>query len=170
MLNEVPTALRKAARQMVTRHPNAIDCTVYRKTVTRTAGTEAGTIGGLPTLGGMAVLDNEDEAEVNFVPLGDGKVLFAGVYEGTKMNDRRDAADQQASSEALFEPETLGAFELKDSDLVMVMPGAGVVIPYEVVEVKNTVNIPPYLPKYMLAPQGDLMFDADIAAEQAARV
>lgn len=166
MLTNVPTQLRVAARQMVMRHPNSMDCAVYRKVVMRTAGAGAGDVGGLPTMGGMAVLDNEDEPQVDYVPLGEGKLLFGGIYERTKLMDRRDAADQQASSEALVEPLILGAFEVKDSDLVMAMPGGGVVIPYEVVEVLNTVNIPPFLPKYMLAPQGDLLFDPDIAELQ----
>ena len=99
MLTLVPTAQRLAARQMVMRHGNSMDATVYRKVAQRTTGAGAGPLGGLPSLGGMAVLDNEDEPQVDFQPLGTGKLLFTGVYEKTQLNDARDAADQQPQSE-----------------------------------------------------------------------
>ena len=171
MLNQVPAAFRIAARAMVTRHPNAMECQVWRKTVTRTAGAESGQEGGLPTLGGLAVLKADDEAELDYVLLGNGHVLFAGVYEGTSLSDARDNAEAEPSAiaNALIEPETAGAFEPKTSDLVMVMPGAGVVLTYEVTKVLNTINIPPYMPKYELSSQGDLMFVPGVAASQAAR-
>lgn len=169
MLNLVPAGMRQAARQMVIRHGNSMDCTIYRKVVARTVGTEAGTMGNLPTMGGLGVTEAEDETEVDYQPLGEGKILFGGVYEKTNYNDAKDSAEQQQQSEALFEPTVAGDFELRKSDLVMAMPGGGVVIPYEVAGVINNVNIPPYVPKYVLVPQGELMFDDDIAAEYEAR-
>lgn len=169
MLTNVPQAQRAAARVMVLRHPNAFDAEVYRKEVTRTAFAPGAAVGGLPTLGGVAVLDPEDEAEVNYVLLGEAKVLFAGIYERTEIHDSREAAEQQAVSEAMIEPVTLGAFEPKDSDLIMVMPGAGVVVPYEVTSVINATAIPPYVPKYQLSVQGEMPFDPDLAALQDAK-
>jgi len=95
--------------------------------------------------------------------------LFASTYEPTTFNDRKDAPEAVAMAEALIEPETEGLFEPRDSDLIMAMPGGGVVIPYEVTRVVNTVNIPPYVPKYQLSAQGDMLFPPELAAEQAAR-
>lgn len=168
MLNQAAAAMRVANRAMVTRHRNAMDCQVYRKTVTRTAGAESGSLGGLPSLGGMGVIDSEDEAQVDFTLLGEGKVLFTQRYEGSTLADRRDNAEA-TTGEALIEPNEEGAFEPKDGDLIMAMPGAGVVITYEVSRVLNVVNIPPYVAKYELEPQGDLMFLPEVAASQADR-
>lgn len=158
MLTAVPNALRIAARAMVTRHPNAFEAQVMRRNVTRTAGAEAGEAGGLPTLGGLAVMDPEDEAEVEYSLLGTARVLFTTMYEPSTMADNRESPEAAANALALIEPDLPGAFEPKDGDLVMLMPGAGVVIPYEVTNVLNQVNIPPYVPKYELSAQGDLSF------------
>jgi hypothetical protein len=158
MLNQVPIAMRIAARAMVMRHPNSIDCQVWRRQVTRTAGAASGSAGGLPTLGGLTVMDSDDEPQVDYSLLGDAKVHFTGLYERTTLADAKDSAVAQTVSESLIEPVVEGAFEPKDGDLVMVMPGAGVVITYEVTNVLNTVNIPPFLPKYELGMQGDMVF------------
>jgi hypothetical protein len=158
MLNRIPQSMRNAARLVVIRHPNAVDCQVWRKRVTRVVGAEAGELGGLPTLGGMGVLDPEDEAQVDYDLLGDAKLLFAEPYTATKFNDQRDAAEARGETDALVESVTDGLFEVKDSDLVMVMPGAGVVVPYEVVNIVSTVDIPPYVPKVRLAAQGVMDF------------
>ncbi len=61
------------------------------------------------------------------------------------------------------------AFDIRDGDLIMVQPGDGVVIPYEVTNVLNLVNIPPFVTKYELSAQGDLMFLPEVAADQAQR-
>lgn len=109
MLNQVPQGLRIGARGMVLRHPNAMDCRVYRRRVVRTAGAEAGDMGGAPTLGGLGVMDTEDEPQVDYDDLGAGKVLFGGQnYAGAEMSDRRDFAEA-AEAEAMVEPITEGA-------------------------------------------------------------
>lgn len=169
MLNAVPAALRVAARAMVTRHPNSLECQVWRKTVTRTAGAESGSMGGLPTLGGIGVLDPEEEVEADYAMIGEGHMLGCGVYEPTEMVDNKDSAEQAPVFQALLEPATEGAWQPKDSDLVMVMPGGGVVLTYEVTKVLNAVNIPPYVPKVELSAIGDLMYIPGVAAAVAAR-
>lgn len=171
MLNQVAETMRRANRAMVLRHPNALDCQVWRRKVTRTAGAEAGTIGGLPTLGGLTVMDSDDEPEADYELLGEGRVLFAGTYQPTALSDRRDVAmpDDQQPGIALIEPVECGAFEPKDGDLVMGMPGAGIVVTWEVTGVLNTVNIPPYVPKYELMPQEDLLWIPGVSDNQAGR-
>jgi hypothetical protein len=165
MLNAVPNALRTAARAQVMRHPNAFEAEIQRRQVTRSFGAESGIAGGLPTLGGIAVMDGEDEAEVAYRVLGSAHVLFTSAYEGTTIADRGDAAEPTEVVMAMIEPDVLGAFDVKDGDLVMLMPGAGVVITYEVTNVINAVNIPPYVPKYELSVQGDLGFNAASARD-----
>lgn len=156
MHNQAAIAMRVANRNVVMRHPNAMECQVHRKTVVRTVGAEAGPLGGLPSLGGMGVMDNEDEAQVDYEVIGSGRVLFVGRYEGSTLADARDNAEALLG-EALIEPDVDGAFEPRDGDLVMAMPGGGVVITFEVTKVFNYVNIPPYVPRYELSPQGDML-------------
>jgi hypothetical protein len=170
MLTQVPNGLRQANRIMVLRHPNAVDALVFRRSVTRTAGAGAGNAGGLPTLGGLTVMDSEDEPEVSYIELGQAKVLFTGAYERQTINDRRDAPEAAPLGEALIEPTSApAAFDIRDGDMVHVLPGLGTVIPFEVTNVINTVNIPPYVPRYELSAQGDLLFVPPFAASQAAR-
>lgn len=168
MLTQVPTAIRVGVRAMTMRHPNAMPCMVYRRVVTRAAGAGVELVGGLPTLGGLTVMDNEDEVETDYPLLGEARILFAGAYQPMQMGDRRDF-NEAALGEATIEPMVEGAFECKDGDLVMVMPGGGVVIPYEVTKVIGVVNIPPYVPKYEVAPQGDLLSIEAVAESLAAR-
>lgn len=158
MLNQVPNGMRVAQRGVVLRHPNAFDCQVWRKRTNRVHGAD-GELGGIPTLGGIGVTDTEDEAEFGYELLGEGKALFTGRYEGTTMQDNKESAES-VTGVALIEPVEVDAFTPKDGDLVMLLPGAGVVIPYEVTNVLNTVNIPPYVAKYELSPQGNLLMDA----------
>ncbi len=162
MLTQVPTAMRRANRAVVLRHRNTFAALVMRRSVTRTFGAEDGMLGGLPTLGGGSVLAADDEPQVDYKRLGPARVLFTTAYEPTTMNDRRDASDQQPTALALIEPEVEGAFDIKDGDLVMLMPGAGVVVPYEVTNVISQVNIPPYVIRYELSAQGEMAFDPDV--------
>jgi hypothetical protein len=174
MLNRVPEGMRRANRTVVTRHPNRVECTVWRRVVARTAGAESGNAAGRPTLGGLTVMDPEDEAQIELQPLGDAWVLFVSQYERQTMNAARDAPETVPAGEAMIEPvaepvDGVPAFDIKDGDLVMVMPGDGVVIPYEVTNVLNLVNIPPFVTKYELSAQGDLMFLPDVAQSQEDR-
>jgi hypothetical protein len=169
VLNNVAIAVRRSNRIVVLRHPNAIDASVLRRRVVRTAAAEGGDMGGLPTLGGIGVMDAEDEPEVEYDSLGPAKVLFTEQYQPTTMADRRDAPEAMPTAQALIEPITEGLFDIKDGDLVMLNPGAGVTIPYEVTNVINAVNIPPYAQRYELSAQGVLAFDGEIAGELASR-
>ena len=169
MLNRVPQAVRTGVRAMVMRNPNALDCRALRKVISRTAGTEAGNVGGLPTLGGMTVMSNDDEPQVDYQPLGQGKVLFTGQFQPAKLGDGRDFPEQADLGEAMVEPLQLDGWELRDGDLLLVSPGGDVLIPYEVTRVITSLAIPPYVQRVELAAQGDPMFDADLAALQADR-
>lgn len=170
MLNQVPLSMRAAARNMVLRHPNAIDCTVMRRRVTRTSEAQAGMAGGELSLGGIGTLGADDEAEVDYDEIGEARVLFAGVRPPTSMTDAGDASEAEASTpmEALVEPVTEGAFNCKDADLLMLMPGAGVVITFEVLKQIAQVHIPPYVAKFEIQAQMDMTHIPSVAAAMAA--
>lgn len=156
MINGVPTAITQAARTVTLKHPNAMDCDVYRKVVTRT---DDGTLGGLPTLGGLGVLKSEDEPEFEYQKLGAAKVLMTGQHDDAAgLNDRGDAiAPSTAQVEAQIEfVDATTSTTIQKNDLLAVMPGGGVVIGFEVVGMTSSVNIYPYTPKWVLAARDDL--------------
>lgn len=171
MLNSVPIAVSGNTRQVVLRHPNTMPCTVFRKVVTRVepqsdtdpespTPNDPSVMGGMPTLGGMGVLRSEDEADFEYVPLGEGRCLFAGPYVPNDLNERDDAVLQQPMQEAQVEslaaPGTPDHFVADIGHLVLITPGLGVVLAYEVATATGMSNIPPYVRKLVLNPRDDL--------------
>lgn len=172
MLNSVPSAVNSHTRLVVLRHPNTMPCTVFRKVVKRIEtleeidpvnnpdNTDHSEMGGMPTLGGMGVLRSEDEADFEYEPLGEARCLFAGPYVPNDMNERDDAVLQQnlqeAQVECLADPGTPEHFVTDTSDLVMITPGLGVVLAYDVATAMGQSNIPPYVRKLVLNPRDDL--------------
>jgi hypothetical protein len=171
MLNNVPTSINAAARQVTLRHPNSFDCIVSRKRVVRVepgAGGGASTSAGMPTLGGMGVMRSEDESDFEYDELGAAKLLFAGPgpYQPMDMNERDNALLTENSREVLIESVAKpGAavgqpqyFVADTGDLVSVTLGLGVVLTYDVATVSGTVNLPPYTRKLVLNPRDDLNY------------
>ena len=156
MLSSVPLAVRRAARAVTLNHPNRMTCTVYRKVVTRTAPQ---TVGGLPTLGGLGVLEDDDEADFEYQPLGDGSVVMLGSYQGGFTSDDGTLLDNPNTSqqEALLEPIAENGFAPKKHDLVSLVIGDAV-LPYEITDITGTVNIPPFTLKYILQLRDELVY------------
>lgn len=152
MLNNVPLAIRRSVRAVTLNHPNRMTCTVYRKVVTRVAPT---TIGGLPTLGGLGVLEDDDEADFEYQSLGDGAVVMTGTYQGGFRSDDNSLLDNPNTSqqEALLEPLAIP----KKHDLVSIVIGDAV-LPYEITDIMGTVNIPPFTQKYVLQLRDELVY------------
>jgi hypothetical protein len=142
----------KAARLVTLRHPNSIDCMVYQKKITRhDSEPDTGMAGGLPTQGGLGVLVSDDEADIDYVKIGMGKLLFTGQFAGGELPSdsavlNADAAQLEAQIE-LIEP----GYVIHKGDMIGLMPGAGIVIGYEVMDLLGPVNIPPYITKFRLA-------------------
>ena len=155
MMHAVPENVTRAARQMVLRHPNTMKCLVYRKKVLRESGSN---IGGLPTIGGIGVLDSEDEPAYEFEELGEGRIIFSGVY-GAASGNMNDSADGVTYAEGAMEcrVESLveGAFEAKKHDQIQVLPGNGFVMPYEIVGITSPTSIPPYVRKLIVESRQD---------------
>lgn len=155
MLTAVPEQASRAARQVVIHHPNSIPCVVFRKKALRTA---AESIGGLPSVGGMGLLDSEDEAAYEYEELGEGKVLFSGVYSASPGNviDSDDGVSYaEGVMECRVEPLVEGAFMVDKHDQIQALPGNGFVISYEVVGITSPTSIPPYVRKLLVEPRQD---------------
>lgn len=154
MITNVPIKITDASRAVTLRHPNAMDCTLYRKVLLRTAGES---MGGLPTLGGLGVLKSEDEPEFEYEAIGLGRILITSRFAGGDMADRGDSITvSEPMQEALIVSLELGAFEPKKNDLMGVLPGGGVLIGFEIVGVTGNVSIYPYTVKYIIAPRDEL--------------
>lgn len=156
MLNNVPLAIRRSVRAVTLNHPNRMTCTVYRKVITRVA---PDTLGGLPTLGGLGVLEDDDEADFDYQSLGDGVVVMLQVYQGGFRSDDNSLLDNPNTSqqETLLEPLIDDGFTPKKHDLVSIVIGDAL-LPYEITEITGTVNIPPFTQKYVLQLRDELVY------------
>lgn len=155
MMHSIPTEIDRAARQVVLRAPNSMECVVFRKKLLRTA---EDLVGGLPMIAGIGLLDSEDEAEYEYEELGEGRVLFAGNYAAaaSNINDSDDGVIYGEGTMLLrVESKVEGAFEVKKHDMLQVMPGNGFVMPYEVVGRTSPTSIPPYVRQWIVEPRQD---------------
>lgn len=160
MLHSVPTQINKAARSVTLRHPNGIPCHAFRQRVLRQAD---GSMGGMPTLGGLGVLDSSDEPDIEWELLGDAKLLIVENFQPSTVVDRGDALDNTepqivALIEALRPVEDSAHFTTKTKDVLYMLLHADVKIAYEVVEIDGDINIAPYSRKYILHKRDDLTY------------
>ncbi|NYT68793.1 hypothetical protein [Pusillimonas noertemannii] len=145
------------ARNVIINHPNTFNCQVFRKRVTR-PGPESG---GMPTMGGLAVMSSDDEEQVKWEFIGNGYTMQAEQFNPSVMMDRMDANNNSGDEfRFLIEPaEAPGmpnSFEVKKNDVALIMLGEGVRVAYEVVQVETTINIPPYVMRYVMNRRGDM--------------
>lgn len=150
MLTNVPSAINRMARNVVINHPNTWGCQVFRKTVTRAGAI----VGGLPTLGGMGVINSEDEDQITFAHLGNGFALEAEAFSPSLMMDRQDANNGAMSEfRFLIEPEHQtgmpGNFDVRNRDVMLLIFADNVRLAFEIVGVETTLNIPPYVTRYI---------------------
>jgi len=155
MINSVPVAITKAAKAVTRRHPNSLDCVVYRKVLTAPAGEQ---MGGLPTLGGMGVLKSEDDPDFEYRKVGMGRIHVTGRFDGGDMSDRGDSIvpDQPMQEANIVSADDLPGFEVQKGDLIGMMPGGGVLIGFEIVGQTGSVAIYPYVTKWIIAPRDEL--------------
>lgn len=163
MLTNVPASVSYSSRQVVLRHPNSMTCHVWRKQVLRTELDDLGdpsVMGGSPTMGGMGVLRSEDESEFEYQELGEGRMLFVGIYQPADVVERDNglvpAELQEALVECLVDPAAPGFFLVDTSDVVFLDLGMGNLMPYEVATVTGGIHIPPYTRRLVLNPRDDL--------------
>jgi hypothetical protein len=164
MLSNVAVAVSNSTRQVVLRHPNTMPCTVWRKKIIRVEVNPEtdlpSEMGGSPTLGGMGVLRSEEEDDFEYIQLGTGKCLFCGIFQPTDQVERDNALLQSPMQEAQVEcdaePGTEGYFFADTTDMVIIEPGLGTALVYDVATLTGVANIPPYIRKLVLNPRDDL--------------
>jgi uncharacterized membrane protein YuzA (DUF378 family) len=160
MLTNVPSAVNRMARNVVINHPNAFNCQVFRKTVTRAGDV----VSGLPELGGLGVLSSEDEEQYTYAWVGNGYSLQVEAFQPALMMDRRDANNGLESEfKFLIEAEDAagmpGAFEPKKFDVMYLLLGDGpnpAKVAFEIVGIEAMLNIPPYTSRYIANRRDDL--------------
>ena len=156
MLHNVPDTINRLSRLTVLNHPNAWGAFILRKRVDR-IGTA--TVGGLPTLGGLAVLSSEDEEKIAYDHVGNVSALSAELFTSpSSIQDRRDLS-MGAIDEYRFliepepEPGTSEWFEVKNRDIMYLVLGVDFETApkaaYEIVDIETTSNIPPYTQRYV---------------------
>lgn len=160
MLNNVSTGINSIARNVIMNHPNAFNCEVYRRKNIRTAPE----VGGAPTLGGMMVLSVDDESEITWELVGFALALAADAFQPSSAMDRRDANNGFATEyRFLIEPEDMigdpGGFKIEKNDVFYIVMGIGdgvAKIAHEIIDVEATVNVPPYVERYVTNRRDDL--------------
>lgn len=163
MLNNVPESINRMTRNIVINHPNGFNAVMLRKRVTRTNAEngENEEIGGLPTLGGLAVISNEDEEAVEWDLLGNAYALEAAQFSPALMMDRQDAHNgTEDETRFLIEPETPageeGAYTIQKNDVMYLSISEHVLLAFEIVGIESPTNIPPYTQRYICNRQADL--------------
>jgi len=158
MLTNVPNAINRMTRNIVMHHPNTWECQVFRKAVDRVGES---TSGGLPTLGGLGVMNADDEEDVTFSHIGNGYALPVDQFSPSSMMDMRDANNGFANEfRFLIEPEAAtsmpGNFITKKRDILYLVISEDVRLAYEIVDIETVNNIPPFSMRYVTNRRGDL--------------
>lgn len=115
MLNQVNDGIRRASRLMTIRHPNAVDVSVYRKTVVRDEDDDPD---NPVTIGGAGVLSIRDEVDYTIELLGAGRMMFLGRLDGSSHSAFGILNWSGDEIHAYIEPLIEGEFEVKKYDRV----------------------------------------------------
>lgn len=158
----MPKGLNAITRNVVIRHPNTFNCEFYRRDVNRLEPV----VGERQTMGGMMVMSVDDEPDVSWSMIGIGYALVADVFQPAIMMDRGDT-NNGALDEYRFLIESdleaiEGGFEPKKNDVFYVVLGdiqdaEAPRLAYEIIGIETTVNVPPYVPRYICNRRDDLM-------------
>ncbi|SFK63370.1 hypothetical protein SAMN05216302_101114 [Nitrosomonas aestuarii] len=152
MLNNVSNGVNRMVRNVVINHPNSWECQVFKKIVNRA---------NPQTIGGMGVLNSDDEDDVSWELLGSGYALSADMFSPSSMTDRLDA-NNGFSDEAryLIEPEnpagTTDGFSVAKHNVIYIIVSELVRVAYEIVDIETVSNIPPFVFRYVTNRRADL--------------
>lgn len=164
MLHVVPKSINTFVRNVVVNHPNSFNCKVFRERVERAGGAAE----GVPALGGLGVLDQEDEHDVSHQFLGNGYALPAEQFAPAPMMGRGDANwGPSEEYRFLIEPEEPSghpeSFDLRKHDVFYLMLSADpnpAMIAFEIVSTEAVNNIPPFSVRYVCNRRDDLAVPA----------
>jgi len=103
MSHPIPAAMNAALRNVLLHHPHAFNCEIYRKIILRSSDEN---VAGLPTLGGLGVLDSMDEEDFDYLFIGMGLALPISGFAPVSIYQSDDAA-LEAENKVCFviEPE-----------------------------------------------------------------
>lgn len=176
MLYNVSNGIQRMALNTVRRHPNSWSVQFFRKVIERTADSD---FGGMPTLGGAAMLDSADEPAYHYEFLANGYAMRAETFmgQGMSMAEAKDApmgGDETmtyALATDLPPPPALGEtappmVELTTKDLVLFVLGDtpdAARLAFEIATLQPTMEMPPYLPRYVLNRRAD--FDIPVGGD-----
>jgi len=120
MSNLISTAMNAALRNVVLHHPHTFHCEIYRKIILRNSNEH---IAGLPTLGGLGVLDSMDEDDFDYVFVGMGFALPISGFSPASAYQQDDAA-LEAETNVCFviepeaKPDQSDYFSIKRHDVM----------------------------------------------------
>lgn len=164
MLHLVPRGINALTRNVVINHPNTFNCQVYRKEVTRDGG---GTMGGKQLMGGIGVIETDDEEKYEYNWIGNGYALPAQNFEPARLVSRGDANVGPDEFQFLIAPEEPSGsedwFDIRTHDIVYILLGSGpkpAKLAFEVVGRDTTVNIAPFCARYVCNRRDDLHLPA----------
>lgn len=158
MLNNVPGSINRIARNIVINHPNSWECQVYRKSVDRANEPNAM---GISTLGGLGVMNADDEEDISWDHIGNGYALQAESFMPSPMMDRGDA-NNGANNEFRFliEPEQPtgmpGNFTIRKRDVIFIVISDEVRLAFEIIDIETVMNISPFATRYIANRRDDL--------------
>lgn len=146
MINQEPFKIMEAASTEILRHPNSMDCTVYRKVLLRT-----------PTLDDLDILESEDELDFEYQSLGMGKVLVTSRFEGELLDDYGDViSSDKPMQEAQIVSIDVPGFTPQKQDLIGAMLGCGIVIGFEIMGVIDSDANSTLAAKFVIVSRDDL--------------
>ncbi len=147
MLNKIPEQLNKMARAVIEHHPNTYNCQIFRKVVTRTEP---------QTMGGIAVLDSEDEESITFEFICNGFALQTDTFQASAMFDNQGANNGfSVESKFVIAPENIDLV-IKKHDIVYLLLGDIAKLAWEVTVTETVLNIPPFSVRYIMNQRDDL--------------
>ena len=169
MLTNVSSAADRMTWRVVSGHPNAWECQIFRRVVNRVAP-DGGEVGGLPTLGGLGVISGEDEPDLRYEWVGSGYALQAESFTPSIMVDRRDASRSEGDVwRYLIVPEQphgeRGWFDLRVGDVMYLILSAPTAddpdaptakLAWEIVGLESVINAPPFGIRYLCNRRDDL--------------
>lgn len=169
MLYNIAQGIQRMALNAIRAHPNSWSVQFFRKVVDRTAPES---YGGLPTLGGLAQLDSQDEPAYHYEFLCNGYARRPDQYAGSGMSmaEAKDApmggadeflymlAPELPAPASLDEPAP-APVELTTKDVVLFVLGDtpdAARVAFEIATIEPMMELPPYLPRYVLIRRADM--------------
>lgn len=168
MLSNTTSGIQVLTRNVVINHPNTFNCELWRKVILRKDDSE---VAGKPTMGGIGVMESDDEEDFEYKMMGEGYALAVTMFEPAPIVDHNDTNIGPEEFRFLLEPAANDSNEEgfwipKTHDLVFLMiPNVTgdkyARLAFEVVGRETTTNIPPFNIRYVCNRRDDLHMDVD---------